>query len=120
MIGGIEMKLSLQANKPAFYFITSAAEYTVEVSWTQVALKLLGVKVAPPVLTILEKKLTSKPAIYPITRTDVVEKVVPIGGSNVPIDNLQSAPKVSDHLLWRAMHIQCVCRLSPLLIGFSR
>ena len=88
MIGGIEMKLSLQANKPAFYFITSAAEYTVEVSWTQVALKLLGVKVAPPVLTILEKKLASKPAIYPITRTDVVEKVVPTGGSNVPIDNL--------------------------------
>lgn len=87
LLGGMEMKLTLQAHKPSFYFITSDAEHSVEVEWNQVALFFTCAKLHSPILSAQEKALASTPAKYPITRTEIKQFVVPTGSGTVPIDS---------------------------------
>lgn len=88
MLGGIEMKLTLQAHKPSFYFVTSTSEYSVEVEFTHVALFLTCARLTSPILTAHEKALSSSTAKYPITRTEIKQFIVPAGAGNVPLDTV--------------------------------
>lgn len=88
MIGGLEMKLTLQAHRPDFYFIVDDAKYSVEVEWNHVALFLQCVKLNSPILSAQERALANSPALYPITRVDIKQFVIPAGQGNVPLDTV--------------------------------
>ena len=76
MLGGVEIRLKLQANKPAFY-LHCDADYDVQVKFDNVALFVTHAKVAQNIMTAHEKALTASPAKYPITRVEVRQYVVP-------------------------------------------
>ena len=88
LLGGLEMKLAIQAHRPTFYFITKDAEHTVEVQWTHAALFLVACKLESPIMTAHEKALAASTAKYPVTRVDVKQFVIPAGSGNVPIDTV--------------------------------
>lgn len=87
MLGGIEAKLTLQAQKPSFYFMT-AANHSIEVQWEHVALFLTCAKLYTPIQSAHEKALAQNPAKYPITRVEVKECVVPANVGSFNFDQV--------------------------------
>ena len=89
LIPGVQIKLSLQTNKPNFYIHSTNQAVTVKsVKFEHVALFLKQVEVSDLQANAHRADLLRSPALYPISRNEVRQFVLSTGEQNRSLDNV--------------------------------
>jgi hypothetical protein len=89
LLNGVQIKLSLQTNRPSFYIHSSNNAVKVKsVTFEHVALFVKHVEVSEMQANAHRAALLKSPALYPISRNEIRQFVLSIGESNRSLDNV--------------------------------
>ena len=88
LMPGIQIKLSLQANRPSFYFHSTNDQVTAKVKFEHVALFIKHVEVSDAQANAHRASLLRSPALYPISRNEIRQFVLSAGEQNRSLDNV--------------------------------
>ena len=89
LLPGVQIKLSLQTNKPSFYFHSSNQAVTVKsIKFEHVALFIKQVEVSDMQANAHRADLLRSPALYPISRNEIRQFVLSVGEQNRSLDNV--------------------------------
>ena len=71
LIGGSDVNVEIEFNKPEFFLKTDSSKYNVSLELVEAFLEVTGVKVYPEIVEAHAKAIKVAPAKYPITYGDV-------------------------------------------------
>lgn len=88
MLNGVQVKLSLQLHKPEYYFQASTGVSIDSIAFEHVALFVKHAKLSDYQAAIHKNELMRSPALYPISRNEVRQFLIPIGVTTQSLDNV--------------------------------
>jgi hypothetical protein len=88
MLNGVQVKLSLQMHKPEFYFEADAGVHIESLKFEQVALFVRHVKISDFQAALHKTELMKTPALYPISRNEVRQFIIPSETTSLSLDNV--------------------------------
>jgi len=89
MLSGVPLKLALQAHRPEFY-LQALVDSKVVITWESVSLYVKHVKLSEYQMLQIESGLVRSPALYPISRNEIRQYIIPSGTSSKTLDNVIS------------------------------
>ena len=89
MLNGVQIKISLQANRPSFYFQATSKDTVIsKVKFEHVALFVKHIEVSEMQASEHRAQLLKGPALYPISRNEIRQFVLSKGEQNRSLDNV--------------------------------
>ena len=89
LLNGVQVKLSLQTNRPSFYFHASKKEISIsKVTFEHVALFVKHVEVSEMQANAHRAALLKGPLLWPISRNEIRQFVLSKGEQNRSLDNV--------------------------------
>ena len=89
LLNGIQLKLSLQTNRPSFYFHASKKEISIsKITFEHVALYVKHVEISDLAFNDIRASILKNPIVYPISRNEIRQFVLSKGELNRSLDNV--------------------------------